>query len=301
MYLPYLRGKQFELIAVRELAQIVSSNVFKPIIEPVRDNLTPLFRTLDQLDKAEITPIIVINPTVGDLTESSSSLLQELSGKNHLPCIVVRNGDIEQARKLIRLVTGKFVVQICDGIDHDALELARDAELTIVDEGDALVATAALEKVVLLRDSFKKQKRNADYGKESSFPSPHKALKFSPPHNVIGFSDYTVIGSEYSESGGPAYVVTIHLSYIDYDRFDSIFVRHYSSKDDGTPTNPAGKFIEALNKLIADYEGGIFYESSAIEEYKKLHANEHFPGLGQVKKLSIKHHVETVCTYLEGE
>lgn len=39
MYFPLLRGKQYELIALKELSTIVPNDLFKPIIEPVRKNL----------------------------------------------------------------------------------------------------------------------------------------------------------------------------------------------------------------------------------------------------------------------
>lgn len=41
MYYPYFRGKQYELIAIRERAGLIAENDFVPIIEPVKDNLTP--------------------------------------------------------------------------------------------------------------------------------------------------------------------------------------------------------------------------------------------------------------------
>ena len=38
MYFPYLRGKQFELIAIRELAEMISaSGKIIPVIEPVKE------------------------------------------------------------------------------------------------------------------------------------------------------------------------------------------------------------------------------------------------------------------------
>ena len=38
MYFPYLRGKQFELIAIRELAEMLAaSGKIIPIIEPVKE------------------------------------------------------------------------------------------------------------------------------------------------------------------------------------------------------------------------------------------------------------------------
>ena len=37
MYHPYFRGKQFELITIREMAPLLAKSNFVPIIEPVRE------------------------------------------------------------------------------------------------------------------------------------------------------------------------------------------------------------------------------------------------------------------------
>ena len=39
MYHPYFRGKQYELITIRENAQRMAEAGFLPIIEPVRESL----------------------------------------------------------------------------------------------------------------------------------------------------------------------------------------------------------------------------------------------------------------------
>ncbi|QJY35190.1 sce7725 family protein [Vibrio europaeus] len=301
MYLPYFRGKQFELIATRELSDVLSPDLFRPIIEPVRLNLSPLIRTLHHLNERGITPLLVLNPYVGEF-KSNHLMLHELlhdSGCSYLPVVVVRGGDTSEAQDLIeRLESGAFVLQITGGIDPNSIPLAKSAEFTIVDSDLHPLAIAELDKVVLFGDFFKRRKRNADYPKESSFSHLHASFKNTV--NAFGFSDFSVVGGDYLEAGGPAYVVTIHLSYINAEMFGEMFVRHYSSADDGTPTDPAGKFAEALTKLVTDAEDeGIFYDSSALEEFKKLYQIGHFPGLGQVKKLSLKHHVETVCNFLE--
>jgi hypothetical protein len=51
MYFPYFRGKQFELILLRELAGFLKGKKIHPIIEPVRDNITGLLRTLDACEE----------------------------------------------------------------------------------------------------------------------------------------------------------------------------------------------------------------------------------------------------------
>ncbi|WP_368752668.1 sce7725 family protein [Klebsiella pneumoniae] len=46
MYYPYFRGKQFELIAIRETAETMARAGFIPIIEPVKETLNGLEKTL---------------------------------------------------------------------------------------------------------------------------------------------------------------------------------------------------------------------------------------------------------------
>jgi hypothetical protein len=40
-------------------------------------------------------------------------------------------------------------------------------------------------------------------------------------------------------------------------------------------------------------------ETSAVKEFRDLHRQGHFPGLGYVKKLSMNHHIETLADYFE--
>ena len=116
-----------------------------------------------------------------------------------------------------------------------------------------------------------------------------------------GFGDFLIVGDEYSESGGPAYTVAIHLTYIDADKDDEMHIRHFKSDRQDTPKDPAGKFAEALAKLIAavNEADSKYIDSSAIEEFRDLHRRGHYPGLGYIKKLSMKHHIETLVAYLE--
>lgn len=104
----------------------------------------------------------------------------------------------------------------------------------------------------------------------------------------------------YSEGGGPAYAVAIHITFIDDSKDDVMYIYHFVSDTKDTPTDPAGKFGQALNKLITKLNSGTsrIYETEAIKELRGFHAKGHFPGLGYVKKLSMKHHIETLAMYL---
>lgn len=117
---------------------------------------------------------------------------------------------------------------------------------------------------------------------------------------MVGFGDFLIVGDVYSESGGPAYAVAIHLTFIDPDKDDVMYIYHFVSDTRDTPTDPAGKFAQALAKLIEKLDSGTSHilETEAIKEFRTLHEKGHFPGLGYVKKLSMKHHIETLAAYL---
>lgn len=41
-----------------------------------------------------------------------------------------------------------------------------------------------------------------------------------------GFGDFLIVGDEFSESGGPAYAVAIHLTYINTKHEDEMYIYH---------------------------------------------------------------------------
>ena len=116
-----------------------------------------------------------------------------------------------------------------------------------------------------------------------------------------GFGDFLTVGDDFSESGGPAYAVAVHLTYVDDDNDNSMYIHHFISDRQNTPTDPAGKFAEALAKMMDELnrDETKIYDTAAVNEFRELHERGHFPGLGYIKKLSMKHHIETLARYLE--
>jgi hypothetical protein len=117
-----------------------------------------------------------------------------------------------------------------------------------------------------------------------------------------GFGDFLIVGDDYSEAGGPAYAVVIHLTFIDPEQDDSMLIYHFKSQRQDTPVDPAGKFAEALDRMVAklDAPNSKVLETTAVSEFRELHERGHFPGLGYAKKLSMKHHVETLAHYFDA-
>ena len=81
MYFPYLRGRQFELIALRELVEkgVLSSRI-TPIIEPVKLSST-LVKTIEAYGENSKQLAIITNPKVGsfssDAREEKNQKLKE--------------------------------------------------------------------------------------------------------------------------------------------------------------------------------------------------------------------------------
>ncbi|MFM1690508.1 sce7725 family protein [Aeromonas salmonicida] len=85
MYFPFLRGKQNELLALRECAEKLSSNgKVVPIIEPVTKGFSPILKCINTLCDKKIDNIIVYNSQNGDIGKSPDlmkKLVSEIKSK----------------------------------------------------------------------------------------------------------------------------------------------------------------------------------------------------------------------------
>ncbi|MFP2421920.1 sce7725 family protein [Pseudescherichia vulneris] len=302
MYLPLVRGKQFELVALRELANVIPKGLFKPIIEPVRENYSPLIKTIQILNEQGVEPILIINPSLGNFKQLNGfidDVILKIDPKiKFVPCIKTKQHDTEIERKFKSIRTAK-AIYVYDKIDSQNISLLNEADFSIVPADAPVGALNSISNIVLMDDPFQKQKKNADYDSESYFSELHISYQ-NKASNVIGFGDYTIVGSDYSESGGPAYVVTIHMSYIDRENFDAMSVKHFSSFDNSSLVDPGGKFLEALDKfyVFQNNNQNIFDDTIGKIELINLYHRKQYPGLGVVKKLCIEHHIQTICNYL---
>lgn len=310
MYYPYFRGKQFELIAIRESAALIATAGFVPIIEPVRESLGGLEKALSALADAGAQAVVVVNPRHGDHKGSGDSILGLLE-RNYLANDAIRPGVLlanetttDAAVAQIRNIRMPGITLI-----HSGFTESRSLAETIGDDNAGIFSNIFLDAHtnmlyrrhftgtprILVGDGFL-QMKNSAYQLVDAFSDLHVTY---PDRGMDGYGDFLTIGDNYSEGGGPAYAVAIHMTFIDPDQDDAMFVYHFKSDTNDTPTDPAGKFSQALNKLMAALDSGRsnLVETSAISEFRDLHRRGHFPGLGYTKKLSIKHHLETLSDY----
>lgn len=311
MYHPYFRGKQFELLTIRETAALLAASDFVPIIEPVRETLTGLARALKSICEVNGSAIVIVNPDFGDHANNGADISAFLkvgafNSKNVAAGILLKKG----------MSVDDALAYYDEHASHDPVFVHAgflDAKALAAKLGERLTGTKHIfleehcgkpyrrrfkgATRILVRDGFKRR-RNADYpeGEGEQFSDLHVTYE---EEGMDGFGDFLIVGDDYTEGGGPAYAVAIHLTYIDPELDDVMYIYHFVSETRDTPTDPAGKFSQALSALVQKLDTGKsnVYEGEAIAEFRDLHAKEHFPGLGYVKKLSMKHHIETLAHY----
>jgi len=88
------------------------------------------------------------------------------------------------------------------------------------------------------------------------------------------------------------YAVAIHLTYKD-EEGENIRIRHFLSDNNEDISDTAGKFGEALSKLVAFIDQQEIH-TIASEQFRQYHERGAYPGLGVLKKLSIMHHIELI-------
>jgi hypothetical protein len=312
MYYPYFRGKQFDLLTVREMAPLLSEARFCPIIEPVRDVLGGLTKALDAVVEADGRAIMIVNPHHGDLSgagEPLSDMLKEkfLDMKGISAGILLKQEtSVAEALKCYKQHSSHTPVFIHAGFGEakalaDKLGAFNKNNCHIFFEehcGKLYLKHFKGAHRVLLRDGLERVKRNRDYVPLQKFSDLHVTFE---DEGMDGFGDFLIVGDDFSESGGPAYAIAIHLTFIDPDKEDEMWIHHFLSDRQDTPKDPAGKFAEALARMIQllNKPNCKILETAAVKEFKKLHKDGHFPGLGHVKKLSMNHHIETLATYFD--
>lgn len=309
MYFPYFRGKQFELIAIRETAPLLAKAGFVPIIEPVRESLSGLERTIQSLAAAGGRVIVIVNPDYGDHQDDGvdiQTLLHDrFDGSPTVSAGILLHSrmTVDGVRRYLDAFQAQDPTLVHSGFTDptglsnalaDALPQIRNV---FVEDKSRMLYRRHFESKerVLVRDGFRRR-RNADYPPLEEFSDLHATYR---ELGMTGFGDFLIVGDDYSESGGPAYAVAIHITFIDSRQDEAMFVYHFISDTRDTPTDPAGKFGQALAKLVErlDSRDSQILETRAIAEFRDLHARRHFPGLGYVKKLSMIHHIETLAAY----
>ena len=310
MYYPFLRARQFELITLRELAiEGVTQGCVIPILEPVKlifNNLNLAYKIFEE--RKQIV-YLIINPAFGELIGDKDHYLDYLNGLDNeivLPAFHYRNNS-DYITKSIKNYGLNQCMLICKNDIQENDEafkvLAQLEQVTVINIEDPSrnrglhrFVQSLGKTYVRLDDLFEKQSRNSDFLsiEEHRFSEEH--IYYVEDH-YNGFSDYTVLPSEFIDGGSTPRAVVIHLTYI--NKQGQIMIRHFTSESNDSIANIQGKFAEAAEKAV-NYCRLNHLTNSAIEELENYYDEQHYPGLGTVKKISIKNHLLIVSHYLRN-
>ena len=307
MYFPYLRGRQYELIALRELlANNKLGNNVIPIIEPVKLSPT-LVSTLEAFETKKQPCALIMNPAVGSFNEEYSK--NEKNRANRLDEVIEQSEHLYYASLMSRGYQkddnfkqnddmSRQMIICKDPDDLNGYEGNYSTELiayNLIGEDSKLNREVSGSKVKI-SDRFKKAPRNVDYAKKTDefFSKDHK---YFLKEGYKGFSDYSIVGESYSDSGFAPTAIAIHIVY--FNEKQDLRIHHFVSDTNENLRNQAGKFEEALEKLLNAIEEGKISQTMAIKEFQRLSDTKTYPGLGTIKKLTMMHHIELVGKYLD--
>lgn len=321
MYFPYLRGRQNELLCLRELldAGKLSSKII-PIIEPVKFSST-LFSTLTKFIEMGHQVIVIRNPEVGSFRKESGDMIKNIE----------KESDEKKKEKIRKTLEGyKEVwnnpqIQKAYLVDDDVISMVREKKLDAKDVvminikkgnyryyeeyGEEIIGKYTVvpkggdfediieDDIIILEDSYRKAKRNIDYieNPDELFSRNHIVYK---KRGFVGFSDFSMVGNDFDESGFAPFAIAIHIMY--FGNRDELKIHHFVSESNESISDPARKFEEAMNKLVNWENFDIIPKTIGLDNLIECYNIGKFPGLGVIKKYSLMHHIQMMGEYLEA-
>ena len=314
MYYPYLRGKQFELLALREFSNEYKNNSkIVPIIEPVKKQVNGLNAAALSMIENGMKFAVILNPSDGDYrhTGIDNDILMSLTAltddRDHwIPAYIYKhNGKtlLEHAKQnnlsnlMIIFPSG------ADVNDEELMEFLSKDEVAFVVSGNLSNNRSARGRLlrlgkalISLEDRFNERPRNADYANEVD-EIFSEDFAYYKEDGLAGFADFTPMAKDFIEGGMLPYAIAIHLTYQKSD--DQIFVHHFVSDNNFDQSNIRGKFHEAAVKIAPFFNNNGLYHTSAVDELiRRADSDDGYPGLGYIKKLSVKNHLELITHIL---
>lgn len=315
MYYPYLRAKQFELKALREFAEEnPGQEAIVPIIEPVKQQTNGLNLAIPCFIKFGMRFALILNPKEGDYKHKTvhfdafDTIPDLLDNKDKwIPAFVYNRSNTDEIRKIIshyEFTDVMIIFHTCiDAEDAKAISLISESTVSYVANSFGITASRRIKillddtkkKIIRIDDCFNTQRTNADYATITDELFSEEVFYYHTDEHFHGFSDYTALPKEYIEGGMLPKALVIHLTYRKND--NQIYVHHFVSDNNETNTNIRGKFREAAAKIEP-----FFHDKkktkTIIETINLAKKDDGYPGLGYLKKLSVKNHLELILDML---
>jgi hypothetical protein len=308
MYYPFLRAKRFELSLLKELVTDgVMDDVTVPVLEPINGVDNSLKSANEFFTKNDFHPYLIINPKFKKLNDGVITDFLEHYWANQIGCFnpaFIYNDNEKYIYNLIGKydLTNVMLILLDNFTDNKELrDLCLNSSVSHImllnSENNINLSRFIREtgKIsIRLDDMFQKMNANAEY-------LPIQAKKFTEHHKYFGeqgfdgFSDFTVLPKLWVDGGQSPYAIVIHLTYIGVN--NEIWIRHFTSETNHSSENPQGKFAEAARKATSFCEKNNI-NNSAIKILNEYYSKNLYPGLGMIKKISIKNHLIVVSDYL---
>ena len=294
-YYPYLRGRQNELIALRELAtkKLLSGNII-PIVEPLTVSSTFL-STLKAFRDNNLKLAVIMNPEYGSFFQDKykedikKEIINLLNDEDLVIKAYIMENDLDLSNKDIHNLL--IVNKKHDSFD-DFFKIFKDGNyplITLIPDDRLFKRKLNSDNKVLLEDCFNKQARNSDYENEiDEFFSDGLQLS---DDGYDGFSDYSIVGKEYVESGFAPSTVVIHLVYY---KDDDLRIHHFTSANNDNVNDVAGMYGKSVEKLYNWNLKNDVYETEGLKNFLDSYIEQKYPGLGVVKRWSIMHHLQLI-------
>nr|WP_262927589.1 sce7725 family protein [Microbacterium sp. NIBRBAC000506063] len=206
MYFPFFRGKQFELLAIKESASVIADAGFNPIIEPVRETFSGLHRTLQELVIQGASASVIVNPRHGDHRHDGEGLAgylrENYEGNDGIsPALLLTNAmTTETALSLVAQHDSRPLTLVHAGFT-DGRGLANGLPTTnythvFLDSRNLLYRRPFRGgRRILVEDGFER-KKNADYDLIDRFSDLHVTFE---EQGADGYGDFLTIGDHYAE------------------------------------------------------------------------------------------------------
>ena len=305
MYLPFLRGKLYELKAIKEYIEEGYGQDYgrhiMPIIEPVKKDMRPLMSCVEAMGKAEMPFAVVLNSRTGDYEKTvfdvPSFLGEEkIQGVKWTPAFEVNgNANVDAVETAISengLADVMLIFfTIVDLDDEKIRRIVNNGAVKYIVALNLTQRPAILDEItdigklaITIEDCFQEKAPNNAYRDNIDESFSDTFYYYSFRFGLFGFSDFTALGRNYRDRGALPQVVAIHMTYRKSEKV--VNVHHFLSDSRNGANNIRNEFKEANDKIPP------FYADKPTTKAIEQISGKDYPGLGAIKKYSIKNHFE---------
>ena len=278
MYFPYIRGKQFDLLALKALLeQDCLSDAIQPIIEPVKQSKT-FWTTIDLFQRKQHPFYLVRNPQAGAfLTAEGLAELQNVAA----PKAMIVDRPIETVEE-------KPDLWIIHQADQALASDWRENTLPVLVSKEFRLLNKINGPKLLMEDPFTRLPKNSFYTEcpDEGFSKTHHLY-----HKLgyAGFSDFSVDSKIYHEHSYPSKRLVLHWIYPTAEQ--DLRIVHLFSEEE-LPSQKE-KFFEVMEALL-QHEEEYPTQTAGLQLLVAAYQQRSFPGMGVIRKAAVMNHLELV-------